>query len=85
MEPRPEVTVEVGEGVVVVRRRGVTRPAVANILDMRISENGTTRIVLDRLLHKPHERSLSSWSASGAYVTVLEQAIPILCSGASSA
>lgn len=72
MEQRPEVTVEIGEGVVVVRRRGVSRPTVANILDLRApGEDGPGRIVLDRLVHKPHETCLADWNVSGAYVSVL--------------
>jgi len=68
------VAVEEGDNLVVIRRRGISRPSVATIL--KREENvvtGEVRLLLDRLVHKPHETKLGKWGVSGAYVSVLIQ------------
>jgi hypothetical protein len=75
VEKKPDASVGLGDGVVVVKRKGITRPVVANVLSLERSSGNNverTRVVLDRLVHKPHETDLGEWSVSGAYVSVLE-------------
>lgn len=76
VEKKPDVSVEIGDGVVVFRRKGITRPVVANILRLeKKAEAGgeRVRVVLDRLVHRPHETNLGEWGVGGAYVSVLER------------
>lgn len=73
MDKKPDATVEIGEGVVVIKRKGTSRPSVANVLKAEVNEDGhVTRLVLDRLVHRPHETDFCDWHVSGAFVTVLE-------------
>jgi hypothetical protein len=72
VDKKPDASVEVGEGVVVIKRKGVSRPLVANILKSVQASNGEiTRIVLDRIVHRPHETDFGPWGVSGAFASVL--------------
>lgn len=65
--------IEVAEEVVVLRRKGISQPIVANILGTDRDGSGEVkRIFLDRLIHSPTEDMLGSWNVSGAISTVLE-------------
>lgn len=69
--------VTLGEGVVVIRRKGVSAPVIANILGMDRDDAGEpARIYLDRLVHSPAEDTLGGWSVSGAISTILEAESP---------
>lgn len=70
VEKKPDVSVEAGQDVIVIRRKGVSKPTVAHVLKSETHGN-RTRIVLDRLVHRPHEVSFGNWHVSGAYTTVL--------------
>lgn len=60
-------TVAIGEGVLVLRRKG--RPAVtAAILGSEQNADGQT-IWLDRMLHEPGEDTLGGYPVCGAVVT----------------
>lgn len=72
VDKKPEVTVELGEEVVVIRRKGISRPTVAVVLGQEDS-GSITRLILDRLVHKPGETQLGCWLMSGALVSVLTQ------------
>lgn len=73
-DAKADVTVEVGEGVVVLRRKGNSRPVVANILGFDLDgEDRPIRLVLDRLVHRAHETEFVGWVVSGAYVSVLDR------------
>ena len=74
VDKKPDATVEIGEGVVVIKRKGASRPAVANVLKVEHNEDGhVIRLVLDRLVHRPHETDFCGWHVSGAFVTVAEK------------
>jgi hypothetical protein len=67
-----EVDVTVGDGVVIVKRKGSTGTAVANILGSEEVDN-TKRIYVDRLIHKPYESTMGAFNVSGAISTILTQ------------
>jgi hypothetical protein len=75
-------TLSVGEGVVVLRRKG--RSAVtANILGEELDrpEKGIKTLWLDRAIHESHEATLGGHPVGGAFVTEVQllmdlQAIP---------
>lgn len=67
----------VGEGVVVLRRRG--RPAAtAQILGEQADypERGMKTLWLDRMIHEPHEHTLGGVPVAGAVVTQLQMQVP---------
>jgi hypothetical protein len=79
MRREEEVSVTLGDGVVVIRRTGSSRAVVANILGIDPSDSPTpSRIWLDRLVHRPGEQSFIGWKVSGAVVTMLEQSLAAL-------
>jgi hypothetical protein len=65
-----EANVHLGEGIVVVRRKGSSSPAVANVLGSISGENGTS-LYLDRLIHKPYESELGGYRVKGAISSIL--------------
>lgn len=65
-----EANVHVGDGVVVIRRKGSSAPAIANILGSEERE-GRTRLYLDRLVHKHYEKELGGYEVSGAISSIL--------------
>lgn len=68
-----EVTVTLGEGVVVMKKAGQSRPIIANILgDERDVNGNTTKVWLDRFVHRPNWEFVG-WHVSGAVSTVLER------------
>jgi hypothetical protein len=72
VDRNPDVSVEIGDGVVVIRRKGITRPVVANVLQFeRDSKGDLGRLVLDRIVHRPYETDFGEWGVSGAFVSVL--------------
>jgi hypothetical protein len=58
-----DASVHIGDGVVVVKRKGSSHPAIANILGVRPSDEGQ-RVFLDRLVHKGYERELGGFPVS---------------------
>lgn len=61
-----------GDGVAVIRRKGVSRPVVAGILGAESDiATRTSRVWLDRLAHGPKDLCFGGWSVSGAVSTVL--------------
>lgn len=72
-DKKPDVIVEIGDGVAVIRRKGISRPIVANILKCEHDKNEAIKyMILDRLVHHPHETNFSGWHVTGAFVSVLE-------------
>lgn len=65
-----EANVHVGDGIVVVRRKGSTSPAIANVLGSVPSSVGT-KLYLDRLIHKPFESELGGYHVQGAISSIL--------------
>jgi hypothetical protein len=65
-----EANVHLGEGIVVVRRKGSSSPAIANVLGSVQTETGT-QLYLDRLIHKPHESELGGYSVRGAISSIV--------------
>lgn len=65
-----EANVHVGEGIVVVRRKGSSSPAIANVLGSVPAESATL-LYLDRLVHKPHENELGGYMVKGAISSIL--------------
>lgn len=71
-EDKPEVTVTLGDGVVVLHRSGQSKRVVANVLGVERAENGEIQMIwLDRLVHRMFEREFVDWSVRGAVSTVL--------------
>ena len=71
-----EGRVKVGDGLVTVRRKGISAPTVANLLGQEEdAETGAVTLILDRLIHKENETAIGSmddhWLMSGAFVTTL--------------
>lgn len=65
-----EANVHLGEGIVVVRRKGSSSPAVANVLG-RVAAETETLLYLDRLVHKPYESELGGYPIRGAISSIL--------------
>lgn len=65
-----EANVHLGEGVVVVRRKGSSSPAIANVLGS-VATDGETMLYLDRLIHKPYESELGGYAVKGAISTIV--------------
>lgn len=74
MEKSEQITVTIGDGVVVIRRSGVSRASVANILGMEHDSQCEIKTLwLDRLIHGPNESGFIGWRVSGAVSSVLER------------
>lgn len=65
-----EANVHLGEGIVVVRRKGSSSPAIANVLGCVPTASGTL-LYLDRLVHKPHENELGGYAVKGAISSIV--------------
>jgi hypothetical protein len=65
-----EANVHVGDGIVVVRRKGSSSPAIANVLGTVSTECGTL-LYLDRLIHKPYENELGGYGVKGAISSII--------------
>lgn len=70
METITEASVHLGEGIVVVRRKGSSSPGIANVLGAVSDESGTS-LYLDRLIHKPYENELGGYTVRGAISSIL--------------
>lgn len=70
METSTEANVHLGEGIVVVRRKGSSSPAIANVLGSVPTETGTL-LYLDRLIHKPYESELGGYAIKGAISSIV--------------
>lgn len=71
-EKEDTAKVAVGEGVLVLRRRG--RSAVtAAILGEQVDKEGKNKTLwLDRLIHENHEHTLGGYAVWGAVVTEIQ-------------
>lgn len=65
----PSVTL--GDGLVVVRRKGVSHVTCAQVLGSELTPDGRERLYLDRLVHRPFEEHFEGWEVSGAISTIL--------------
>lgn len=65
-----EANVHLGDGIVVVRRKGSSSPAIANVLGSVPTETGTL-LYLDRLIHKPYESELGGYAIKGAISSIV--------------
>lgn len=66
-------SVELGDGVAVIRRDSASQPIVANVLEAVKDEAGLVKTVwLDRVVHQTSDR-FDGWEASGAFVTELHR------------
>lgn len=65
-----EANVHLGDGVVVVRRKGTSSPTIANVLGAVSTETGTL-LYLDRLIHKPYESELGGYAIKGAISSIV--------------
>lgn len=65
-----EANVHLGDGIVVVRRKGSSSPAIANVLGSVPGKSGTS-LYLDRLIHKPYENELGGYAVNGAISSIL--------------
>lgn len=70
METTTEANVHLGDGIVVVRRKGSSSPAIANVLGS-VPVDGGTSLYLDRLIHKPYESELGGYGVKGAISSIL--------------
>lgn len=68
--PNVEATVRVGDGVVSIKRKGVSEIVQANVVSSEAALDGqTTRLWLDRLIHASHEDSIGGYPVKGAFVS----------------
>lgn len=65
-----DANVHLGDGIVVVRRKGTSSPAIANVLGS-VPTVGGTLLYLDRLIHKPYESELGGYSVKGAISSIV--------------
>jgi len=79
-----DANVYIGDGVVVVKRKGSSLPAVANILGMQPAEEGQ-RVFLDRLVHRAYERELGGFPVSGAISSIFVVPEAVLDAGTTNA
>lgn len=79
-----EANVHVGDGVVVIRRKGSSAPAVAKILGSE-DRDGRTHLYLDRLVHKAYENELGGYVVSGAISSILVVPAASLAAGTMNA
>lgn len=70
-----DADVHVGDGVVVVRRKGSSAAAIAAVLG-RVNIEGGTFLFLDRLVHKPWEGTLGGYAVKGAISSIITVANP---------
>jgi len=70
METTTEANVHLGDGIVVVRRKGSSSPTIANVLGSVPTETGTL-LYLDRLIHKPYESELGGYAIKGAISSIV--------------
>lgn len=74
-----EASVHIGDGVVVVRRKGSSMPTIAKVIGI-VEEIDCRTIYLDRLVHKHWENRLESYPVKGAISSIitvpLDQASP---------
>lgn len=66
-----ESTLSLGDGFVTLRRSSRSDVIIARILGTEGPEHAPDRIILDRLIHEPHESSIGSWTVRGAITTEL--------------
>lgn len=71
-ETKISADVNLGDGIVVIRRRSSSEVTIAQVLG--IDDDGQ-RLYLDRLVHAPWEQSIGGWKCSGAISTILEKEI----------
>lgn len=71
-----EATIKAGDGVMTIRRKGISSTVIAQILGRQVLD-GVEVITLDRLIHRQGETEMGNdaetWSVSGAFVTVLSR------------
>ena len=68
------VYVQVGDGVVSLRKSGQSQVTVANILGVDRDEAGAIKtIYLDRLVHRINLNEFEGWNVSGAVSTILHR------------
>lgn len=70
MEAVVDSHVHLGDGVVVVRRKGTSSPAIANVLGS-VEKDGFKYLYLDRLIHKPFENELGGYRVQGAISSIV--------------
>lgn len=75
-----DANVHIGDGVVVVKRKGSSLPVVANVLGMQPTEGGQ-RVFLDRLVHRTYERELGGFPVSGAISSIFVVPDAVLAAG----
>ena len=61
-----------GDGVAVIKRRGISHSTVANVLGAESDPvSRISRVWLDRVVHNTNDATLDGWHVSGAISTVL--------------
>lgn len=74
MSKAEEVSVTLGDGVAVIRRKGTSACIVAGILGIDSGPAGEAGTVyLDRLVHRVGETEFQGWDVSGAVSTILRK------------
>jgi len=75
-----DANIHIGDGVVVVKRKGSSLPAVANVLGTEPTEGGQL-VYLDRLVHRAYERELGGFPVSGAISSIFVVPDAVLAAG----
>lgn len=71
-----EVAVAFGDGVVTIKKTGISSPIIAGILGTENDASGVpVRVWLDRLVHGPLETWEGTWQVSGAVSSILTRSV----------
>jgi hypothetical protein len=69
---RYDAEIVFGDGVAVIKRRGISHSTVANVLGAESDPaSRISRVWLDRVVHNTNDATLDGWHVSGAISTVL--------------
>jgi hypothetical protein len=67
-----DAQIEICTDVVVIRIQGSSTPTVAGILGIECDAGGQpSRVYLDRLVHRPYQKTFGGWRVEGAVSTIL--------------
>lgn len=72
MNIKNDSEVSIGDGIVVIKRSGISQKIIAKILGTETNEDGdVNKIYLDRIVHKPVETNMGIWQVTGAISSIL--------------
>jgi hypothetical protein len=73
-----EADIKIGDGLVTIKRRGVSEVTVARLLGIEHDQRGEPVVLwLDRMVHEAREEELGGWKVYGAVSTILRRDPPV--------